>query len=249
MAVMLFLFVPETFWDRSPVPRPRSRGSSVRPSFMRRISSRYADPHHQTSARPSVAFEPRAEQDLPGAHPAAPAENAEKGEGKEDAAETAAHVDESGVRHVGFDLDPVTAESGEKHQGSGEAPPEPASTGGKGSDDANERSDSDQKGSIHTSVGSGAVADPARQTPLHDAEKAVPDHPDGDVPGRAYTHALRHLPAKTFRQQLRPYHGRLSQDSWFTVMVRPFILFTYPAILWSAAVYACSIGWLIVISE
>ncbi|KMQ81729.1 mfs transporter, partial [Lasius niger] len=32
-------------------------------------------------------------------------------------------------------------------------------------------------------------------------------------------------------------------------MIRPFILFAYPAVLWSAAVYACSIGWLIVISE
>ena len=32
-------------------------------------------------------------------------------------------------------------------------------------------------------------------------------------------------------------------------MLRPFVLFTYPAVLWSAAVYACSVGWLIVISE
>lgn len=32
-------------------------------------------------------------------------------------------------------------------------------------------------------------------------------------------------------------------------MVRPFVLFSYPAVLWSAAVYSCSIGWLMVISE
>jgi len=32
-------------------------------------------------------------------------------------------------------------------------------------------------------------------------------------------------------------------------MLRPFILFAYPAVLWSSAVYACSIGWLIVLSE
>lgn len=66
---------------------------------------------------------------------------------------------------------------------------------------------------------------------------------------KAYTHNLRHKPAQTFIQQLKPYHGRLNNDNWFKVMVRPFILYAYPAVLWSAAIYACSIGWLIVISE
>lgn len=66
---------------------------------------------------------------------------------------------------------------------------------------------------------------------------------------RAYTHNLRQQPARTFTQQLKPYHGRLNGDKWLKVMVRPFILFSYPAVLWSSAVYACSIGWLIVISE
>jgi hypothetical protein len=66
---------------------------------------------------------------------------------------------------------------------------------------------------------------------------------------KAYTHNLRYQPAQTFTQQLKPYHGRLNNDNWFKVMIRPFILFAYPAVLWSAAIYACSIGWLIVISE
>jgi hypothetical protein len=33
------------------------------------------------------------------------------------------------------------------------------------------------------------------------------------------------------------------------VAVRPFILFAYPAVLWSTVVYALSVGWLIVLSE
>lgn len=32
-------------------------------------------------------------------------------------------------------------------------------------------------------------------------------------------------------------------------MIRPFILFAYPAVLWSAVVYSCAVGWLIVLSE
>jgi hypothetical protein len=64
-----------------------------------------------------------------------------------------------------------------------------------------------------------------------------------------YTTLLQASPKRSFIQQLRPYEGRLHQDNWFRVALRPFILFAYPAVLWSAIVYSCSIGWLIVISE
>ena len=70
------------------------------------------------------------------------------------------------------------------------------------------------------------------------------------VPGTShYTNHLRAQPAKTFRQTLRPWNGRLRQENWFKVALRPFILFAYPAILWSTLVYSLSIGWLIVLSE
>lgn len=65
----------------------------------------------------------------------------------------------------------------------------------------------------------------------------------------AYTGHWREREAKSFVQQLRPWHGRLNHDQWLKVAVRPFILFTYPSVLWSAIVYACSVGWLIVVSE
>lgn len=65
----------------------------------------------------------------------------------------------------------------------------------------------------------------------------------------AYTGHWREREAKSFVQQLRPWHGRLNDDKWLKVAVRPFILFTYPSVLWSAAVYSCSVGWLIVVSE
>ena len=65
----------------------------------------------------------------------------------------------------------------------------------------------------------------------------------------AYTHHLRTQPPKTFSQTLRPWNGRLRHDNWFKVAIRPFILFAYPAILWSTLVYSLSVGWLIVLSE
>lgn len=65
----------------------------------------------------------------------------------------------------------------------------------------------------------------------------------------AYSSHWREREAKSFVQQLRPWHGRLNKDTWLKVAVRPFILYSYPSVLWSAAIYSCSIGWLIVVSE
>lgn len=64
-----------------------------------------------------------------------------------------------------------------------------------------------------------------------------------------YTAYYREAPVKTYRATLRPYNGRLSSANWFRVAARPFLLAAYPSILWSAAVYALSVGWLIIISE
>ena len=64
-----------------------------------------------------------------------------------------------------------------------------------------------------------------------------------------YTTNLRHAPPKTYLQTLRPWNGVLTKTSWFRVMLRPFILFAYPSVLWSTLVYSLSIGWLIVLSE
>lgn len=64
-----------------------------------------------------------------------------------------------------------------------------------------------------------------------------------------YTDYYRDAPPKSYRQSLRPWNGRLAKDKWFRVMIRPFILFAYPAVLWSSLVYALAVGWLIVLSE
>lgn len=69
------------------------------------------------------------------------------------------------------------------------------------------------------------------------------------VGGLRYTTFLRTQPPKTYVQTLKPWNGKLRNENWFKVAFRPFILFAYPSILWSALVYSLSIGWLIVLSE
>ncbi|KAF8424282.1 major facilitator superfamily domain-containing protein [Tirmania nivea] len=54
---------------------------------------------------------------------------------------------------------------------------------------------------------------------------------------------------KTFLQSLSVVNGRLRGDSFLKALIRPVILFLYPAILWSTVVYSLSVGWLIVLSE
>ncbi|GAB7345886.1 hypothetical protein MBLNU457_4130t1 [Dothideomycetes sp. NU457] len=67
--------------------------------------------------------------------------------------------------------------------------------------------------------------------------------------GIRYTQYYRTAPPKSYVQTLKPYAGRMSNDNWFKVAFRPFILYAYPSILWSSVVYALSVGWLIVLSE
>jgi hypothetical protein len=87
----------------------------------------------------------------------------------------------------------------------------------------------------------------ADESPANHDIEAVEDA--GPPSPHRYTLCLKEVPRRTFVQQLKPWNGRLHGDNWFRVAIRPFILFAYPAVLWSTIVYACSIGWLIVLSE
>lgn len=88
---------------------------------------------------------------------------------------------------------------------------------------------------------------PARRSPSPPSVGPAP----ASMPGgrAAYTAHLRRRPTQSYVQQLKPWNGRLNRDEWLKVSVRPLILLSYPAVAFAALIYACSIGWLIVISE
>lgn len=104
------------------------------------------------------------------------------------------------------------------------------------------RSAPEQPGRINTNF---STDSPIPQTPgsTHTLESATP------IKVNPYTDYYRTQPAKTYLQTLRPWSGRILHDNWFKVALRPFILYAYPAVLWSALVYSMSVGWLIVLSE
>lgn len=246
---LLFLFVPETFWDRTPRPhkqnnrphRPRLSSHMSIPSLFR-----HGNGHQHDS--PALVVKAR-----PGDH--------DSYFGLEDSRELPDSPTKRTTRHAHFQdagqekesIDPfVTAPGG------------PAlATNGQDAESRGESTLTDEK--RHQSP----AADEVRPIPelpqldtitrLHSAHERQPSAVSAvwsDAPvtpvtpvAHAYTAHYSKAPPKSFVQTLKPYSGRLSKDNWFRVAFRPFILFAYPSILWSTVVYSLSVGWLIVLSE
>ncbi|RDW86234.1 putative MFS transporter [Aspergillus mulundensis] len=226
---LIFFFLPETFWDRTPRPRRHHK----RPDFYRSVSDMVSHGLHRgrgIDARPH--------------------------EISEDAPDAASHK-RIKKGHVGFADN--RSETEDLHQ----EKQEPL-----------EGSDSMQKPN-----GPEQIAGPSVEHSAHSEKPSVPPLSTGDSvprpsdleagrltsrsPARSesleptaglslpvqYTNRLREQSDIPYTYYLRPWNGRISQDRWLRVAIRPFILFAYPAVLWSTVVYALSVGWLIVLSE
>lgn len=241
--MLLFFFVPETFWDRTPRARVRShRRPHVRRSVSDLVPHAFRGRHPHP--KPSTAPQRNASETSP--------------------AMARKHKD----AHVGF------ADGGgdgsEKHDLVAHPQPDPAPTdipspvgdivAGPPSPLVEKR---DMSRDARTPTPATQSAHPDSLTPIplaHDVESVSPGalspaRSDSLGPGMPmtaaiqYTNRLREQPRIPYVQSLKPWNGRIAHDRWLRVAVRPFILFAYPAVLWSSTVYALSVGWLIVISE
>ncbi|PVH85884.1 MFS transporter-like protein [Cadophora sp. DSE1049] len=54
-------------------------------------------------------------------------------------------------------------------------------------------------------------------------------------------------PKKSFTQSLLPFNGRVSDESFWELFLRPFPLFAHPAILWACLIQGSMIGWTVFI--
>lgn len=176
--------------------------------------------------------------------------------------------------HVGFAEDPLSEkEETEKGEIAIDTPPEtglglvgdlnPSSNAARLSSVESARSPLDAPATVAPSfsrrssgIGPGSIrgdlptpdVEALRGLSLSPARHESEEHVVMNAPAM-YTHNLREQPLVSYRQTLRIWNGRLSHDKWYRAAIRPFILFSYPAVLWSALVYSLSIGWLIVLSE
>ena len=208
--VLLFFFVPETFWDRT--PRPRTK----RPGMHRSVSDLVTQTLHR-GRHPAPS-----ETD----HPSRPATARKKGVGFANT-----DVDEKG-------------EAVEHHDHSEKAP-----TTEDAVLEAPKENEPSAVGHLQIPTLKGShIPDLEAGRPLSSRGDSVGPAPPEQVQ-QIYTSNLRAKPPVTFVQTLKLFNGRLAHDRWHRVVVRPLILFAYPAVLWSAMVYALSVGWLIVLSE
>jgi MFS family permease len=237
---LIFFFVPETFWDRA--PRPARRHTSTRsrsPSKHRshlHLPSRHAksDTHASGLQLPS----------------AVPAEQLQSSSLEHS---TKPHK----TAHVGFADDtkrspdaphPELAHDIDADEHGRPTPRSPMS------------SHSSAPGTSHgyfPELPHSQASDPEKQDSHTEAytqsstSGGLPPNSDqvSDQFSIHYTDYYRDAPPKSYRHSLRPWNGRLVKDKWIRVMIRPFILYAYPAVLWSSLVYALAVGWLIVLSE
>ena len=226
---LLFLFVPETFWDRAPTPhRQKQRSRSL---------SKLNILHHRSHPEPKAdASEPAAQADVSEkvatkhAH-FGPEEDISE---KSDESSSSADVfgDDKRMENVAHDEKVAHADSANNHS------------------DAINTANLTVPDQAHTPRSPSVLS--ARSIPVshQDPSDAERQSQRSVSPGlNGYTKSLREAPTRSLRQQLKVWNGRICNDRWWRVAVRPFFLFTYPSIMWSALIYAMSIGWLIVLSE
>lgn len=244
--ILLFFFVPETFWDRTPRPHHWDQHHAHNKASKSRLGSTLSigsffrhtphDRQHDIATEPDHADgETNLNLRVPGA-----------------AEGTLAHKRLS--RHAHFRDDDEKAITPHDSPNLADAVEATAATHQEKSptteDHANEPAVAHGSGNglVHRDEAVTSGASPRSGGFFQDTAYS-PATSEPESLKHTYTNYYRRSPPKTFIQSLRPYSGRLSHDNWFRVASRPFILFCYPAILWSSLVYALSVGWLIVLSE
>ena len=236
---LIFFFVPETFWDRTPKPRGRSRNNSRNQS---RNPSQHRGIFHLPARHHKKSIEELGKQ-TPLAAPATPLPASPLPASSQPASPLEHHKKSA---HVGFANDPKD----DRPESQSHAETGPGTPG--------------NPISIHSShdyfppVSVSSYSDPEKQDRTPDGLSASSAEPgqalDSDQLSEQfsihYTDYYRSAPPKSYRESLKPWNGRLAKkDKWLRVCIRPFILFAYPAVLWGSLVYALAVGWLIVLSE
>jgi MFS family permease len=75
-------------------------------------------------------------------------------------------------------------------------------------------------------------------------EKVMPAHNQHLI---AHAYAGANTPMKSLMQTLMPFSGRVTDDSFFKLFLRPFPLFAHPAVLWACLIQGTMIGWTVFI--
>ncbi|OJJ44215.1 hypothetical protein ASPZODRAFT_135002 [Penicilliopsis zonata CBS 506.65] len=235
---LLFFFVPETFWDRTPRPRTRHK----RPHLARSVSDivhhpfsrgrHHTRPHEAHSTDDPAAVTPRRHRDV---HVGFVDGDEDLSQEKREAADTLGPLAPEHHLHSDHDFQDVKEETFDTLNGNHDIPmpsPPPAAALPSPLEESHHDLEANRQ----------AALSPARSESVEPGAGPL-------TAAAVYTNKLRDRPRVPYLQTLNPWNGRIKRDKWLHVALRPFILFAYPSVLWSTVVYSLSIGWLIVLSE
>jgi len=228
---LLFLFVPETFWDRTPRARDRSR-----PSFIRKASSSFISRGSKSGKRKAVSTTETgtgtgtiAADVLAGKNPLN-----EGSDGPTPPAVDKKQDDDARHAHFADAVIDFGADKTEEKKRPLDDDDEVATARQVYQMDNEQTSRESLDKYIRT-----AAQEPLERIPTVTEEENVQvSELENQAPKGA-----------SFTAGLKIWRGRLRNDNWLKAAFRPFVLFAYPAVLWSAVVYSLSVGWLIVLSE
>lgn len=82
---------------------------------------------------------------------------------------------------------------------------------------------------------------------LSPGDAAPVSNTGSDVPATEQNFAGYISPKRSFGQSLLPFNGRVADDNFLKLILRPFPLFFQPAILWACLIQGCMIGWTVFI--
>ncbi|KAK6528425.1 hypothetical protein TWF281_009666 [Arthrobotrys megalospora] len=232
---LLFFFVPETYWVRYAHP-PHRPGLIHRISGITKSSlSILSHKHGKSGALPAAEGTEAHREDEREASHAAENSHGAAGEAESTPLDEASSSKKEGVN-----------EKDAKEETDGPSDPSavsPTVQGGGGPSLQITLPEPLKHSSNKTNNQPPPTPYPPKPKPKRSTLADLPGH---QPPNLKYT---RHGPKASFKSQLPVWNGRLREDNFWKVMMRPLLLFTYPAVLWSTVVYSLSVVWLIVLSE
>ncbi|KAJ2971069.1 hypothetical protein NUW58_g9520 [Xylaria curta] len=248
--VLLFFFVPETFWDRTPIPKSSRAGK--RPGFFsRRSSAKQAVPTvsqvTSTGAEKPTHEDNRAKTTEENHEVARPKQQRHVGFASDGAFPSTRHrVDNLTLPSTGVAPDVIPSQHDETPARASTPVTNPLADHESPLNlPRSHNYSADIRGSIAPEINPALPADPLtadyprdpepqRPAPLTvssdtDSERMSFSNLAAVTMGQVYTHRLREAPRQSFKSQLKIHNGRINQDVWWRAAVRPFILFSYPA--------------------
>ncbi|KAK9453139.1 major facilitator superfamily domain-containing protein [Dipodascopsis uninucleata] len=248
--ILIFIFVPETWWNRDPIPhdkRSQAETASAREALALSLKSR-----SHSSLHVSLASYPEHKE-------------------KDDTNESKNRCQESSTLSESYDEKKETEVEPAEEQKRRKRPlnslanlsldlpdpdrgmPTPTSVleGFNFSMDSSSlkvETPARSKSALHSSNLSRDLSSPP-VSPTFQERHAHFNLAIDDPEFAAFSITSAANPKRSFIEELAITRGRLVHDKWWKIGLRPFVLFMYPSILFSTLLYSLSVVWLIVMSE